>query len=48
MKRARLALEGVSPDEITAAFLVSLMELSEEYGLETLGISIDRRGGNDV
>lgn len=48
MKRTQLTLEGVSPDEITTAFLVSMMELSEEYGLETLGISIDRRDGNDV
>lgn len=46
MKRTQLALEGVSPDEITAAFLVALMELSDEHGLETVGVSIIRRSEN--
>lgn len=38
-----LTVEGVAPEEVTEAFLVELMDLCEDHGLEVAGVGIDWR-----
>lgn len=43
MKETLLLLEGVRPDEISETFLVRMMDVAEECGLEFRGVSVMRR-----
>ncbi|WP_162224184.1 hypothetical protein [Halorussus salinus] len=40
MPDARLLLEGVSPEEITAGFLTDVMDTADEHELPLDGISL--------
>lgn len=42
-KHTRLTFEGFPPDEVTVEFLLALMDVSEEHGLDVVSVGISRR-----
>lgn len=43
MKEILLLLEGVTPDEISVGFLIWLMDIAEESGMDVSGVSVIRK-----
>lgn len=43
MKWTTLTFEAVAPEEVTEEFLVALLDVCDEHGLDAEGIGIDRR-----
>lgn len=42
MNETHLLLEGVAPEEISAPFLLGVMDAAEECGMEVEGVSVLR------
>lgn len=43
VKWTTLTFEAVAPEEVTEEFLVALLDVCDEHGLDAEGIGIDRR-----